>query len=108
MSPAPGADTFIETLTTVQSIVTSAKVPDFIGVTLTGTLTDFDGHFMASPVELTFSATQTPGNIPSVAFSNATTAIPEPSTWVMMALGFGTLGYAAFRQRKANVAVLPA
>jgi PEP-CTERM motif len=108
MSPAPGADTFIETLTTVQSIVTSARVPDFIGVTLTGTLTDFDGHFMASPVELTFSATQTPGNIPSVAFSNATTAIPEPSTWVMMTLGFGALGCATLRRRKANVAMLPA
>jgi hypothetical protein len=108
MAPAPGADTFIETLAAVQSIVTSAKVPDFIGVTLTGTLTDSEGHFKASPVELTFSATQTPGNIPSVAFSNATTAIPEPSTWVMMTLGFGALGYAASRRRKANVAVLPA
>jgi hypothetical protein len=108
MAPAPGADTFIETLTTVTSIVTSAKVPDFIGVTMTGTLTDSEGHFKASPVELTFSATQTPGNIPSVSFSNASSAIPEPSTWVMMALGFGALGYAAFRRRKAHVAVLPA
>ena len=65
---------------------------------------------MGSPVELAFSATQTPGNIPSVAFSNASTAstIPEPSTWVMMTLGFGALGCAAFRRGKANVAVLPA
>ena len=110
MVAPPGVDTFVETLTTVTSIVTSAKVPDFIGVTLTGTLTDSEGHFKASPVELTFSATQTPGNLPSVAFSNATTVstIPEPSTWVMMTLGFGALGCAAFRRRKANVAVLPA
>jgi hypothetical protein len=110
MVAPPGVDTFVETLTTVTSIVTSAKVPDFIGVTLTGTLTDSEGHFKASPVELTFSATQTPGNIPSVSFSNASIAstIPEPSTWVMMTLGFGALGCVAFRRRKANVAVLPA
>jgi hypothetical protein len=99
-----------ETLTTVTEIVTNPKDPDFIGVTLTGTLTDSDGHFMGSPVELAFSATQTPGNIPSVAFSNASTAstIPEPSTWVMMTLGFGALGCAAFGRRRANVALLPA
>jgi hypothetical protein len=34
-----------------------------------------------------------------------TPSIPEPSTWVMMALGFGVLGYAGFRRRKA---MLPA
>jgi PEP-CTERM motif len=110
MTPAPGADTFVETLTTVTAIDTNSKDPNFIGVTLTGTLTDFDGHFKGSPVELTFSATQTPGNLPSVAFSNASTVstIPEPSTWVMITLGFGALGCAAFCRRKADVAVLSA
>ena len=33
--------------------------------------------------------------------------LPEASTWVMMALGFGALGYAAIRQGKANAALLP-
>ena len=110
MTPAPGADTFVETLTTVTAIDTNSKDPNFIGVTLTGTLTDFDGHFKGSPVELSFVATQTPGNLPSVAFSNASmvSTIPEPSTWVMMTLGFGALGCAAFRRWKAHVAVLPA
>jgi hypothetical protein len=28
------------------------------------------------------------------------TAIPEPSTWVMIALGFVGLGYAGFRQKR--------
>ena len=30
---------------------------------------------------------------------------PEPSTWVMMLIGFGGLGYAASRSRKQNQAV---
>ena len=32
VAPAPGADTFVETLTTVTEIVTNPKDPDFIGV----------------------------------------------------------------------------
>jgi hypothetical protein len=35
------------------------------------------------------------------------TAVPEPSTWVMMLLGFAGLGYAAFVTRAACAASLP-
>ena len=101
-----GVDRFTETLTTVKSIVTLPSVdPDFIGVTLTGTLSDSNGLFNDAPVTLMFTATQAGANIPSVAFSNSTQgvtpSIPESSTWVMMALGFGALGYAGFRRRTA-------
>ena len=110
MVAPPGVDTFTETLTTVTTIVTDPSDPDFIGITLTGTLTDSMGLFTNSPVVLSFTATQTGANIPSVAFSNSTTgvtpSIPESSTWVMMALGFGALGYAGFRRRNANSAAL--
>src|ERR1700677_512650 len=105
MVSGPGVDAFTETLTTVTTIVTAPSDPDFIAVTLTGTITDSMGLFMNAPVVLMFTATQAGANIPSVAFSNSTTgvppAIPEPSTWVMMALGFRVLGYAGFRRRKA-------
>jgi hypothetical protein len=40
-------------------------------------------------------------------FTNATgvaPSIPEPSTWAMVALGFGALGYVVSRRRKANLA----
>ena len=34
-----------------------------------------------------------------------TIAIPEPSTWAMMLLGFAGLGYAGFRKAKAKAAL---
>jgi hypothetical protein len=110
MVVGPGMDMFAETLTTVTSIITNPADPGFINVVLTGTLTDSAGTFMDAPVVLMFTATQAGTNIPSVAFSNATTgvtpSIPEPSTWAMMALGFAALGWAASRRRKANLAML--
>ena len=36
----------------------------------------------------------------------ASSAIPEPSTWAMMVLGFAGLGFAGYRRgRKASVAI---
>jgi hypothetical protein len=32
-------------------------------------------------------------------------AVPEPSTWAMMLLGFAGLGYAGFRSRKTSVSI---
>jgi PEP-CTERM motif len=32
------------------------------------------------------------------------TAVPEPSTWAMMLVGFGGLGFAAYRRRRGAVA----
>jgi hypothetical protein len=35
-----------------------------------------------------------------------TSSVPEPSTWVMMALGFAGLGYAAVRRNTKDKAAL--
>ena len=64
--------------------------------------------FIDTPVSLTLTANQEggPGKTVTVSFSNASgvaPSIPEPSTWVMMALGFGALGYGGFRRRNANI-----
>lgn len=103
MVAPPGADSFVETLTTVTAVVTNPNDPDFINVTLTGTITDSTGLFNNTPVLLNFTATQAGANIPSVAFSNSTQgvtpSIPEASTWAMMALGFAALGCAGFHKR---------
>jgi hypothetical protein len=99
--------TFTETLTTVTSIDRSA--PNAITVTLAGTLLDPGGN--TSPVFLILGATQAggPGAVVSASLTNTSTlSTPEPSTWVMMALGFGALGYAATRKGKGKIAVLSA
>jgi hypothetical protein len=47
------------------------------------------------------------GNAFSTTPENAVTtaAVPEPSTWAMMLLGFAGLGYVAFRRRSKGLAV---
>jgi hypothetical protein len=104
---------FTETLTTVKDVARNPSSPDSIGVTLLGTVTGPPGSgFVDAPISLTLTANQDggPGNTITVSFSNAsgavTPSIPEPSTWVMVALGFGALGYVAFRRRGANVTAL--
>ncbi|HEY5205738.1 MAG TPA: PEP-CTERM sorting domain-containing protein [Roseiarcus sp.] len=99
----PGiGDVFTETLNTVAAI--NRAVTDQIGLKLTGTVSDNGGSFMNVPITLNLTASQSMGLI-DVEFTNATTSvtpsIPEPSTWVMMAIGFGALGYAGFRRRTA-------
>jgi hypothetical protein len=41
--------------------------------------------------------------VSEVQFDGVTNAVPEPSTWAMMLVGFATLGYAAFRRKRAIV-----
>jgi PEP-CTERM motif-containing protein len=105
-------DTFTELLDDVVSIDRHSL--DAITVTLEGTLSDTSDIFPAgSPAFLILSATQSAGptGAISVSLTNTSTlsgGTPEPSTWVMMALGFGALGYAATRKSKGKIAALSA
>ena len=48
-----------------------------------------------------FYATGTSNNAPSnVLLSELSLAVPEPSTWAMMLIGFGAIGFAARRSRR--------
>jgi hypothetical protein len=104
------SDTFTETLTNVLSI--NRGTTNAITVTLSGMVSDTAGVFVDAPIFLIFSANQAggPGHTISATFTDTTDigAIPETSTWAMMALGFGALGYAASRRRKASIAMLSA
>ena len=94
------SDSFTETLTTVGEI--DRTTANAITVTLVGSVTDTLGLFAGSAADLILSANQVggPGATISAAITNTsvTKGIPEPSTWVMMALGFAGLGYAAVRR----------
>lgn len=110
VSWSAGADTFTETLTSALSIKRPANEID---LTLSGKLSDTGGVFTDSPVLLMLSLSQPDGPLGDISASFATmsggvAAIPEPSTWAMMALGFGALGYAALRRRKTSIPTLPA
>jgi hypothetical protein len=47
-------------------------------------------------------------SIRGVAFAPIASAVPEPSTWAMMLLGFGGLGLAGYRRTKKGAAALTA
>ena len=67
------------------------------------------GAFDDSPATLILTANQARGpgvgHAVALAFTNAASTVPEPSTWAMMVLGFVGLGYAAFRRNSKARAI---
>jgi hypothetical protein len=96
----PIGDVFTETLTNVLRI--NRTSPNALTVYLAGTVSDTAGNFMDVPAFLILQANQVggPGTVISSSLTNTTvlSGVPEPSTWVMLALGFIGLGYAAVRR----------
>ena len=56
----------------------------------------------SSELDLTFNQAGGAGHTITASGTYATNAVPEPSTWAMMALGFIGLGYTAFRRSAKN------
>lgn len=100
VGPDAGAS-FVETLTTLHEVVRGVNS---IAFTFEGTLTTAPASLLGTPVGMVLSLTQAggTGNVVSASLTNASNAVPEPSTWVMLALGFAGLGYAAVRRRSAK------
>jgi PEP-CTERM motif len=65
------------------------------GVTFSGTAESVD--FSGTAAEIGFSA---------VTLGSATPVIPEPSTWTMMVVGFAGLGFAGYRAKRKNIALV--
>jgi hypothetical protein len=40
--------------------------------------------------------------VDNITFNTAVSAVPEPATWIMMLLGFGSIGFAVRRRRAAT------
>jgi len=71
-------------------------------------LETFDFTAAATSETLSFLAVGTPAsNLPPFALLDGVslTAVPEPSTWAMMLVGFCGLGYAAYRRRRTPIAI---
>jgi hypothetical protein len=102
---AGDGDMFTETLTKVSEI--DRSTPNAVTVTLTGMVSDTDGIFKDSRVKFIMSANQSdgPGTAIAAGFTNST-VVPEPATWVMLALGFMGLGYAAVRRGAKDKAAM--
>jgi hypothetical protein len=94
-----GGTTYTETL---NNVTIDRSAANSITLTFTGDVTG--GAFDDTPATLILDASQARGpgvgHAVSVAFTDAaaTGAIPEPSTWVMMLLGFAGLGFAVSRR----------
>jgi hypothetical protein len=57
----------------------------------------FEFSFAAPVTSVTFSSTQN-----SLEVASVSSAVPEPSTWAMMLIGFAGLGYATYRKTKTK------
>ena len=57
----------------------------------------FEFSFAAPVTSVTFTSSQN-----SLEVASVSSAVPEPSTWAMMLLGFAGLGYAAYRKTKTE------
>ncbi len=94
---------FTETLTTLDVITRGVNT---IGLDFSGTVTG--GVFSGAKATMDLSLTQAggPGNVVSASLTNSASTVPEPATWVMMAVGFVGLGYAAVRRSAKDKAAL--
>ena len=80
----------------------------FNNVSVTGEWTPGSGVSIKTPedADLALSFTQTGHGVISGSGTFSVTAVPEPSTWAMMGLGFASLGFAAFRRGRPAIAIV--
>jgi PEP-CTERM motif len=97
---------------------TGGATPGTLLTTFSNTSTTFLGGFTngtasgtfaaAGPVSMTMAASYTlkgHGELLNRGFNESLSAVPEPSTWAMMVIGFAGLGYAAFRRNSKARAI---
>jgi hypothetical protein len=87
----------------------STPVATYAAHSFTGWMTQTFTYTATSSSEvLSFLASGTPNGLPPTALLDgiSLTVVPEPSTWAMLVLGFGGLGFAAYRPSRKNASAL--
>jgi hypothetical protein len=90
-----GADAFSDTLTEKAPTVNG----DIVDVSAFGELVGTGAGMNTSELDLSFTQAGGAGHSISGSATYSTSTVPEPSTWVMVGIGFMGLGYAASRRR---------
>jgi hypothetical protein len=87
--------------------VPGASLPGDGTPTITGSTSNGRFTFVDSFADITGITVSESLGAPSNSFEIAqiTTSVPEPSTWVMMGLGFAGLAFAGYRARRAPIRV---
>jgi len=96
------AGSFTETLTSLDVVTRGINT---IAFDFSGTVTGGVFHSVPATMDLSLTQAGGPGNVVSASLTNQA-AIPEPATWVMLALGFIGLGYAAVRRSAKDKAAM--
>ena len=90
-----GLDAFTDTLTENAPTVNG----DIVDVSAFGELMGPGAGTNVSELDLSFTQAGGAGHSISGSATYTTSTVPEPSTWVMVGIGFMSLGYAASRRR---------
>jgi hypothetical protein len=92
-----GPDSYTDTLTEGAPVINPGHIVD---VTAVGELMGPGAGTNVSELDLSFTQAGGAGEkISGSATYTTSSTVPEPSTWVMMGIGFVGLGYAASRRR---------
>jgi hypothetical protein len=82
-----------------------SSTDSFLGLAYTGGGNTFYGHAEFAGGDLESYGFQTTPNTAIDASSAIASAVPEPSTWAMMLLGFFGVGFMAYRRKQSEPAL---
>jgi hypothetical protein len=101
-APGAGGTTFDATLT---GMLNPGNGNGTVTIDFTpATITYAGGSFILSVAELDLTKTNLSDPITGTISNSITTAVPEPSTWAMMMLGFCGVGFMAYRRKSGGPA----
>jgi hypothetical protein len=99
VSGNPAIDFHLSSSSTVNSVSLYVDNSNFGGVGAPSSILINGTNY--APSVISFSSAQPWIFLSEAEFSGIAGAVPEPSTWAMMLLGFAGIGFMAYRRRKS-------